>query len=302
VQNAHGDVVNLTDADGAVTKTYHYDAFGVEQNIADSDENAFRYCGEYFDTETGTVYLRARYYQAAIGRFTQRDSYAGKNGEPLSLNLYTYCANNPVIYFDPSGHKFSFEKFAKGWNKSWQWVGESFYDLNSQFNESFTSSWKIGADEIDRNLLCQNNIYVSNKKTNAISLFIASPMLSSFQYLHYNRNEIFHNNPPSTMPDENDKNWIELPFDKSVCHQFTAEGEPNHKFVSFDGSQEGVYNSSEKLVTDPIDVGTYNFCPHSKSAFGHAVLDVAPWIIWGNSSDDRSSIYGRIKYLTKGES
>jgi len=59
VQNAHGDVVNLTDADGAVTKTYHYDAFGVEQNIADSDENAFRYCGEYFDTETGTVYLRA---------------------------------------------------------------------------------------------------------------------------------------------------------------------------------------------------------------------------------------------------
>ena len=27
VQNAHGDVVNLTDADGAVTKTYHYDAF-----------------------------------------------------------------------------------------------------------------------------------------------------------------------------------------------------------------------------------------------------------------------------------
>ena len=60
-QNAHGDVVNLTDSTGTVAKSYKYDAFGVEQNIDDSDSNAFRYCGEYFDAETGTIYLRARY-------------------------------------------------------------------------------------------------------------------------------------------------------------------------------------------------------------------------------------------------
>ena len=104
-QNAHGDVVNLTDSTGAVTKTYKYDAFGVEKNIDDGDTNAFRYCGEYFDKETATVYLRARYYNPATGRFISRDSYAGKLNDPLSLNLYTYCANNPVIYIDPSGHK-----------------------------------------------------------------------------------------------------------------------------------------------------------------------------------------------------
>ena len=61
-QNAHGDVVNLTDETGAVTKSYTYDAFGVEQNIDDADDNAFRYCGEYYDSESGTIYLRARYY------------------------------------------------------------------------------------------------------------------------------------------------------------------------------------------------------------------------------------------------
>ena len=103
-QNAHGDVVNLTDETGAVTKSYTYDAFGVEQNIDDSDTNAFRYCGEYFDAETGTVYLRARYYDPSIGRFISRDSYAGKNEDPLSLNLYTYCHNNPIIGVDPNGH------------------------------------------------------------------------------------------------------------------------------------------------------------------------------------------------------
>ena len=58
-QNAHGDVVNLTDSTGEITKSYTYDAFGVEKNIDDSDTNAFWYCGEYYDSETGTIYLRA---------------------------------------------------------------------------------------------------------------------------------------------------------------------------------------------------------------------------------------------------
>ena len=103
-QNAHGDVVNLTDKDGKVTKTYTYDAFGVEKNIDENDSNAFRYCGEYYDTETATIYLRARYYNPGTGRFISRDSFAGRRSDPLSLNLYTYCRNNPLRYVDPSGH------------------------------------------------------------------------------------------------------------------------------------------------------------------------------------------------------
>ena len=35
----------------------------------------FRYCGEYFDKETGTLYLRARYYDPGLGRFITEDSY-----------------------------------------------------------------------------------------------------------------------------------------------------------------------------------------------------------------------------------
>ena len=103
-QNAHGDVVNLTDSTGAITKSYKYDAFGVEQNIDDADTNVFRYCGEYYDSESGTIYLRARYYDPTIGRFISRDSFAGKQGDPLSLNRYTYCHNSPVIYIDAEGN------------------------------------------------------------------------------------------------------------------------------------------------------------------------------------------------------
>jgi YD repeat-containing protein len=39
--NAHGDVVQLTNARGNVTKAYDYDAFGVERNPDPNDTNPF---------------------------------------------------------------------------------------------------------------------------------------------------------------------------------------------------------------------------------------------------------------------
>ena len=102
--NYHGDVTELTDATGTVLKSYKYDAFGIEENIDPTDINPFRYTAEYFDKETGTIYLRARYYNPEIGRFINQDSYLGNQNDPLSLNLYTYTHNNPVMSIDPSGH------------------------------------------------------------------------------------------------------------------------------------------------------------------------------------------------------
>ena len=97
--NGHSDVVKLTNSSGDVVKSYDYDSFGNEKNIDNNDTNVFRYCGEYFDKETGKIYLRARYYDPEIGRFISEDSYLGEADDPLSLNLYTYCANNPVLCF-----------------------------------------------------------------------------------------------------------------------------------------------------------------------------------------------------------
>ena len=102
--NAHGDVTALTDAVWTITKSYDYDAFGNETNPNAADDNQFRYCGEYFDKETGTIYLRARYYDPAIGRFITEDSYSGDIKDPLSLNLYMYGHNNPVMFVDQSGN------------------------------------------------------------------------------------------------------------------------------------------------------------------------------------------------------
>ena len=96
--NGHGYVVRLMDAGGGVrTYDYDYDAFGVEHNPDPYDTNPFRYCGEYWDAETGTYYLRARYYDPHTGRFISEDPI--RDG----LNWYTYCGGNPVMFVDPWG-------------------------------------------------------------------------------------------------------------------------------------------------------------------------------------------------------
>ena len=105
VTDPHGNVVQLTDESGAVTKTYEYDSFGNEVDPDSKDDNPFRYCGEYYDKETEEIYLRARYYQPAVGRFLTRDSYTGEDDEPMSLHLYAYCGYDGVNAWDSSGHK-----------------------------------------------------------------------------------------------------------------------------------------------------------------------------------------------------
>ena len=114
VTDSHGNVVQLTNVDGKIIKTYEYDSFGNEVNLDKKDENPFRYCGEYYDKETEEIYLRARYYQPTVGRFLTRDTYTGESGDPLSLHLYTYCGNDGMNKCDVDGNAWTWIK--NKWN------------------------------------------------------------------------------------------------------------------------------------------------------------------------------------------
>ncbi|MFF2909419.1 polymorphic toxin-type HINT domain-containing protein [Paenibacillus sp. NPDC057934] len=110
--NGHGDVVELRDENGDILNKYDYDIWG---NITYKDEkvhNPFRYSGELWDDTTHLQYLRARWYDPSVGRFLNEDTFEGDINNPLSLNLYTYVSNNPLIYVDPSGNV-------------WSWVGNT---------------------------------------------------------------------------------------------------------------------------------------------------------------------------------
>ncbi len=98
-QDEQGSTAYITGNDGTAENSYFYDAFGSVLESRETIVNRILYTGQQYDQEAGQYYLRARYYNPIIGRFTQEDTYRGDG-----LNLYAYCTNNPVMYYDPSGH------------------------------------------------------------------------------------------------------------------------------------------------------------------------------------------------------
>ena len=67
----------LTGADGAVENACEYDAFGNLLHRHENVPNRLLYGGQQYDPEVRQYYLRARYYNPVVGRFTQEDPYRG---------------------------------------------------------------------------------------------------------------------------------------------------------------------------------------------------------------------------------
>ena len=87
---------------------YSYDAWGNNNvggtSVTLGNLNPFRYRGYYYDTETKLYFLQTRYYDPEVGRFINIDNIDYIDPETINgLNLYAYCNNNPVNYYDPSG-------------------------------------------------------------------------------------------------------------------------------------------------------------------------------------------------------
>jgi RHS repeat-associated protein len=113
----HADATNgrlMTDANGTPSKWWDYDPWGTVLGEGGTAQTSFDYAGEQRDKEVGLIFLRARSYDPALGRFLSRDSYGGQDFAPQSWNRYTYAENDPVNHVDPSGHKRRKIKWANG--------------------------------------------------------------------------------------------------------------------------------------------------------------------------------------------
>lgn len=61
------------------------------------------YTGHVNDPETGLVYMQARYYDPATGRFLSVDPVAPVGGNLFNVNRYDYANNNPINNVDLDG-------------------------------------------------------------------------------------------------------------------------------------------------------------------------------------------------------
>ena len=89
---------------GTVEETNHYYPFGGVFGTTGNTQ-PYKYNGKEFDTKKGLNWYDygARYYDAALGRFTTVDP---SSENYYAFNPYSYCVNNPIKYIDPDGKDF----------------------------------------------------------------------------------------------------------------------------------------------------------------------------------------------------
>ena len=100
--DALGNTRQLTGNGGGTLNSYDYDAFGAATLASESVPNAFRFVGRLgvADEPTGLHFMRTRFYNSALGRFSSHDPINIAGG---TLNLYCYVFNSPSQYVDPVG-------------------------------------------------------------------------------------------------------------------------------------------------------------------------------------------------------
>jgi len=96
-----GSIQSTYNSNGSLKQDNSYTAFGDNKNI---DKRDVRYTGHSYSSETGLIYMGARWYDPENGRFLSPDPTGININETYTgFNPYVYAANNPNKFFDPNG-------------------------------------------------------------------------------------------------------------------------------------------------------------------------------------------------------
>ena len=110
-----GSSTALTDISGNTAESANYMPFGSLRSHS-GNVSDYKFTDHEFDTSTGLYNYGARLYDPIIGRFISADPTVQAPFDPQTLNRYSYCRNNPLIYVDPNGYGF-FSSIGKAFKK-----------------------------------------------------------------------------------------------------------------------------------------------------------------------------------------
>ena len=82
-------------------QSFAYTAFGEQMGV--QKVSVFAYNAEAYDAATGMLNLRARQYEPALNRFSQKDIYPPNPLITYSFNAYLFTFNNPISFIDADG-------------------------------------------------------------------------------------------------------------------------------------------------------------------------------------------------------
>ncbi len=101
-----GTVRDITDGAGNVVNHVKYDSYGnIDSETDAAVETLFGYTGKPLDESTGLQNNRARWYDAAVGRWTSEDPIGFAAAD---TNLARYAGNRPTTASDPTGEVIFF--------------------------------------------------------------------------------------------------------------------------------------------------------------------------------------------------
>ncbi|HVW24904.1 MAG TPA: RHS repeat-associated core domain-containing protein [Polyangiaceae bacterium] len=100
--DALGSVKLVTLGDGTIASSRKYEVFGKAAATPDDGGVSSGYTGQETDTALGLINMGGRLYDPAIGVFTTPDPTLDLAGIK-AVTPYTYAANNPLRWIDPSG-------------------------------------------------------------------------------------------------------------------------------------------------------------------------------------------------------
>ncbi len=273
--NLQGDIVGIMDSAGNTVTEYSYDAWGsllsVTGNTELGDKNPLRYRGYYYDSETEFYYLKSRYYDPFVQRFINADGYVSTGTGIAGHNMYAYCNNDPVNLVDGNGNMP-------------EWLKTASRIVATAFINSLVTPMIISLTQSPTALTAVGIV-------NTVGIPVATIMPSKQQ--HYCRNENqkdIANISPQEIIDSDE--WEPQPDSSNIYHRHTngqqgVDAKYNVKYLSNDHRKEVIINFSNSnnpvVVTDPYNMGTYNY---GTNYVAHFTKDMLPYYLWGNSEVD----------------
>ena len=198
----------VTGRNREIQNFYQYDAFGNIRKEKETLHNRILYTGQQYDHESNQYYLRARYYNPTLGRFTQEDVYRGDG-----LNLYDYCKGNPVIWYDPSGYKCEPDN---GQESNQSQISNQQKNKEVEKQDKFIKNWKGEKVKIPEG-------HVMSPRDPSFS---EKPIIESDPYTTEQKNEFLKGNSGGTKLSPHHRHQIPV-RDGGVIDEIPGPGHPS---------------------------------------------------------------------------